>query len=131
MMMMMMVNCFCGMVDRWKAFSLISSRDHCQRSSPPRISDTPRAGFEHVQNLSSGLVEWSCAVVITTTPRLIRGKIKWSVASFQYISIALNLGYNKNKLYKTLDYWSKDMLNFNFPGKGLGLVFPPHFACDF
>ena len=47
-------------------FSLISSRDHCQRSSPSRISDT---GFGLAQNLSSGLVEWSCAVVITTTPR--------------------------------------------------------------
>ena len=34
----MMMNCFCGMVDRRKAFSLISSRDHCQRSSPSRIS---------------------------------------------------------------------------------------------
>ena len=66
MMMLMMKNCFCGMVDRWKAFSLISSRDHCQRSSPWRISDTPRAGFEAPQNLNSGLVEWSCAVVITT-----------------------------------------------------------------
>ena len=41
MMMMTMMNCFCGMVDRRKAFSLISSRDHCQRSSPSRISDTP------------------------------------------------------------------------------------------
>ena len=48
---------FCGMVDRQKAFSLISSQDHCQRSSPSRISDTPRAGFEPGQNLSSGLVE--------------------------------------------------------------------------
>ena len=67
MMMMMMMNCFCGMVDRRKAFNLISSRDHCQRSSPPRISDTLRAGFEPAQNLSSGLVEWSCAIVITTT----------------------------------------------------------------
>ena len=67
--MMMMMNCFCGMVDRRKAFSLISSRDHCQRSSPSRISDTPWAGFEPAQNLSSGLVEWSCVVVITTTPR--------------------------------------------------------------
>ena len=65
---MMMMNCFYGMVDRRKAFSLISSRDHCQRSSPSRISDTPRAGFEPAQNQSSGLVEWSCAVVITTTP---------------------------------------------------------------
>ena len=71
MMMMMIMNCFCGMVDRRKAFSLISSQDHCQRSSPSRIFDTPRAGFEPVQNLSSALVEWSCTVVITTTPWLI------------------------------------------------------------
>ena len=41
MMMMMMMNCFCGMVDRRKAFSLISSRDNCQKSSPSRISNTP------------------------------------------------------------------------------------------
>ena len=67
---MMMMNCFCGMIDRRKAFSLISSRDHCQRSLPSRISDTPRAGFEPAQNLSSGFVEWNCAVVITTTLRL-------------------------------------------------------------
>ena len=65
----MMMNCFCGMVDRQKVFSLISSRDHCQWSSPSRISDTPRVGFEPAQSLSSGLVEWSCSVVITTTPR--------------------------------------------------------------
>ena len=65
--MVMMMNCFCGMVDRRKAFSLISSRDHCQRSSPSRISDRLQAGFEPAQN--SGLVQWSCAVVITTTPR--------------------------------------------------------------
>ena len=68
LMMMMMMNCFCGMVDRRKAISLISSRDHCQRSSPSSISYKPRAGFETPQNLSSGLVEWSCAVVITVTP---------------------------------------------------------------
>ena len=68
MMMMMMMNCFCGMVDRRKAFSLISSRDHCQRSSPSRISDTSQAGFEPAQNLSSGLAEWSCAVEICSTP---------------------------------------------------------------
>ena len=38
----MMKNCICGMVDRRKAFCLISSRDHCLRSSPSRISSTPR-----------------------------------------------------------------------------------------
>ena len=54
---MMMMNCFCGMVDRRKAFTLISSRDHCQRSSPSQISDTLRAGFEPAQNLSSGFDE--------------------------------------------------------------------------
>ena len=40
------LNCFWGMVDRRKAFSFISSWGHCQRSSPSRFSETPRAGFE-------------------------------------------------------------------------------------
>ena len=53
-MIMMMMSCFCGMVDRQKVFSLISSWDHCQRSSLSRISNTPQAGFEPMQNLSSG-----------------------------------------------------------------------------
>ena len=69
MMMMMMINCFRGMVDRWKAFNFISSRDHYQISSLTRISNSPRAGFEPAKNLTSDFVEWSRAVVITTTPR--------------------------------------------------------------
>ena len=64
-----MINCFCGMADRRKVFSFVSSRDHCQRSTPSQVSDTPRAGFELVQNLSSGFVEWYCVVVITMAPR--------------------------------------------------------------
>ena len=52
-----LMNCYCGMVDRRRAFNLISTRDHCQRSSPSQISDTPRAGFEPAQNLSSDFVE--------------------------------------------------------------------------
>ena len=63
------MNWFCSMVDRRKAFSLISSRDHRRRSSSSRISDTSRARFEPVQNLSSGWAEWSRAVVITSKPR--------------------------------------------------------------
>ena len=39
------------------------------------------------------------------------GEIKWSAA---YISIALNLTYNKSKQYKTLEYRSRVMSNFNF-----------------
>ena len=69
MMMMMMMNCFCGMVDQRNAFRLISNRNHCQRSSPSRIFGMPRAGFEPAQNLSSGLVERNCAVMITSSPR--------------------------------------------------------------
>ena len=42
----MMMNCFCGMVDQKKVFSLIPSQDYCQRSSPYWISDTLQAGFE-------------------------------------------------------------------------------------
>ena len=54
--------------------------------------------------------------------------VKWSAASFQYIMIALNLAYYKNKLYKPLDYWWRDMLDFDFLGKGLGIVAPQNFA---
>ena len=43
---LIMMNCFCAMVYRRKAFSLISSWDHCQRFSPSQISDMQRAGFE-------------------------------------------------------------------------------------
>ena len=57
MVVMMMKNYFCGMVDQQKEFSLISNQDHCQKSSPSQISDMLRAGFECAQNLSSGLVE--------------------------------------------------------------------------
>ena len=66
---MMMMSCFCGMVDRRKEFSHMSSRDHCQRYSPSQIFDKTRSGFEPAQNLSSSFVEWKCAVVITTTTR--------------------------------------------------------------
>ena len=48
---------FLWYVNRREAFSLISSRDHCSRSSPSRIPDTPGAGFEPEHNLSSVLVK--------------------------------------------------------------------------
>ena len=66
---MMMMNFFCGMVDRHNPFSFISSWDQVCQLEILTIenSGTPRAGFEPEQNLSPGLVEWSCAVVITTT----------------------------------------------------------------
>ena len=59
------------------------------------------------------------------------GKSKWSAAWFHYISIALKLAYNRNKLFKTLHYWWRDMLNFDILDKGLGKVSPAHFVYDF
>ena len=61
----------------------------------------------------------------------ILGKNKWFAAWFHYISIALKLAYNRNKLFKTLHYWSRDMLNFDFLDKSLGIVSPAHFVYDF
>ena len=59
------------------------------------------------------------------------GKSKWSAAWFHYILISLKLTCNKNKLFKTFLYWSRDMLNFDFLDKGLGIVSPAHFVYDF
>ena len=50
---------------------------------------------------------------------------------YTYCPMALNLAYYKNKLYKTLDYWSRDNLNFDILEKGLGIVSSPHFVYDF
>ena len=99
-MMMMMMNCFCSIVDRRKAFSLISRQYHCQRSSPSQIFDTPRAGFEPAQNLSSGFDEWSCAVVITITPRC------------HFIIIETN--FQTENPIKIFFYKEKDQLLFSF-----------------
>ena len=106
-MMMMMMNCFCGVVDRRKAFSLISSWDHCPRSSPSRISDTPRAVFEPAQNLSSGFAEWSCAVVITTIviPRTVVGTFH------KFISIF----FKKKSITQNRNTSCKDIINNVFP----------------
>ena len=67
----MMMIMSCGLVDWRKAFNLISSRDLFQRPSLLRISDTLRTGFEFAQNLSSGFVESSCAVVIVIAPHML------------------------------------------------------------
>ena len=45
--------------------------------------------------------------------------------------MVLNLLHNKNKQYKTLDFWSRRMLNFDFLEMGLGIVSPVHFVYVF
>ena len=59
------------------------------------------------------------------------GKSKWPVALFQSLSIVLNLVNNKNKIYKSLEYWSRDMLNFDFLEKGLGIASLSYFGYGF
>ena len=61
----------------------------------------------------------------------ILGKREWSTTWFYYISIALKLAFNRNKLFKILHYWSRDLLNFDFLDKGLGIVSPAYFVYDF
>ena len=48
-----------------------------------------------------------------------------------YLSIALKLAYNRNKLFKALHYWFRDMLNFDFLDKGPEIASLPHFVYDF
>ena len=54
---MMMMSCFCGMVERWKTFSLISNQDYYQRSFQ---SQKPELGLTWLELGSS--------VYITTFP---------------------------------------------------------------
>ena len=75
------------MADQRKALSLISRRDICQRLLPLQISDTPGTGFQPAQNLSSGLVEWRCVVVKTTTS--IYQFVNFSI--YQFINYYINL----------------------------------------
>ena len=64
MMIMIIMTCFCGMADRQKVLFPAGTN---VRDSHPRRSPT-WASLQHAQNLSSGFVEWSFAVVATTTP---------------------------------------------------------------
>ena len=82
------------------SFSLVISPVHCQRFSPSRIFDTPRATFELAQNLSSGFVDWSCAVVITTIPRRRYRRSVW-MRNRKYLR-----GWGKSNLtYSYFNFW--------------------------
>ena len=52
-------------------------------------------------------------------------KSKWSI-NFD----SPELG-KQNKICKTLEYWSRYMLNFNFLEKAQWIISPPHFVHDF
>ena len=48
---------YLGMVDQSKPFGLIFNQDHHPRFLPLQMQDTTQAGYEPVQNLSSGFTE--------------------------------------------------------------------------
>ena len=53
--------------------------------------------------------------------------MRWKQVVCSLVAIYFDISQlAKSKLYKTLDCRSRDMLNFNFSGKGLGLVSPSH-----
>ena len=102
---MMMMNCFCGLVERRKTFNLISSRDHFQRPSPSRIFDTPGARYEPAKNQSSGSVEWSCAAVITTTPRRHICQLNNYFLSFFWIYVYCSFGISLSSYFFSVLLW--------------------------
>ena len=53
----MMMNCFCRMVDNRKKLNLISSQNHCKRFLPLPISNILEVGFEPTENLISNFAE--------------------------------------------------------------------------
>ena len=53
----MMKNYFCGIVDRRRVSSFISSRGNYQKFSPSQISSTSQAEFKSAQNLRLGFIE--------------------------------------------------------------------------
>ena len=54
-----------------------------------------------------------------------------SLVSIYFDRPQVGIQKKKKKLYKTLDYRSIVMSNFEYVEKGLGIVSPPHFVYDF
>ena len=128
------INYFCGMVDGCKAFSLISSRDHCQRASSLQIFDMRCAGLESVQNLSSGFVEWICVAGITTTSQPHKEYKRkyflslWSYPYTEYNLLEIPVKQPKRRwcrfpIWDTRRYWDSTLWNHSPQSVCLSLSF--------
>ena len=53
--------------------------------------------------------------------------MRWKQVICSLVSKYFDIPQLAIQLYKTLDYWSQNMLKFNFSEKGLGLISPSHF----
>ena len=71
---------------------------------------------------------WPCEIRGSLTGR---GSARKRLSRHRLVLIALNLAYNRNKLFKTLYHWSRDKLKFDFLEKGLGIASPSHFVYHF
>ena len=96
---------FCGMVDRRKAFSLISSRDHCQRSSPSR------AGFEPVEHI--GIKENEVIIIYLELDDKYAGQIRMSGSDIiaknnKWVAIKRDETYVYLNKYKTTSPATKE-----------------------
>ena len=59
------------------------------------------------------------------------GKSKCSAITFNILRWSSTWPTIIKKLYKTLGYWLRDKLNFDFLEQGLGIVSSPHFGYNF
>ena len=127
-------------VDRQSALCLNSNRHHRRRYSPCQTFDTPRAGYESVQHLSSNPFEWSWAKVKTTTPRchywvtyskyevllwsFSRNKIFFHVYLNNYfVFLCLNLFYSRpNMIYQSFFLRVYSPLAVSYPRKTFHLT---------
>ena len=75
--------------------------------------------------------ETSSRLLFVLYKSFILAKSKWSSDWFDYMSLVLKLAYKRNKLFKTWHSWSRDILNFDFLDKGLGIVSSAYFVYDF
>ena len=97
-----------------------------------RVALVLRSSCSYLTRVASvALVLHSCRSCLTLVLYIRLDQSNWSAAWFHNISIALKLVYNRNKLFKTLHYWSRNMLNLEFLDKGLGMVSPLYFVYDF
>ena len=95
------------------AFNFISREDHCQRSSSSQIYGTRRAGFESV---SSGLIEWTCAVAITTTPwRHIKHKNRCSLVAIFLLKFVNRVWTSSKNRNNKKDNWFGILPRFEIP----------------
>ena len=125
MIMMIMMNCLCGMVERRKAFSFIFVQDNCQRSSPSQISDTMRAG--HAPQFSNMKLGYEVGVLYQLELKQIKISFqKNHILDFvHFISLKIH-SWMRTSSRSTRSVWSSPCLFQNLGYKETSL--PPFYA---